>query len=186
MAKRILAALLAAVLALSLAACAGDSGEADLKEPELVTLDIVTMASGKEESGVAEVEEAMNAILEEQFNINVNLTFLPFGSYADQTTLMLSSGEGIDLIAVYMVPYASCATSGQLYPMDDLIEEYGQGIIEELGWDMINCGRVDGELYGLRAVTLRLRRALHTVSISPRSSVSTWSPSRRSRISRLF
>ena len=107
------------------------------------------MASGKEESGVAEVEEAMNAILEEQFNINVNLTFLPFGSYADQTTLMLSSGEGIDLIAVHMVPYASCATSGQLYPMDDLIEEYGQGIIEELGWDMINCGRVDGELYGL-------------------------------------
>ena len=125
MAKRILAALLAAVLALSLAACAGDSGassngsdsaasgesstgsdsgEADLKEPELVTLDVVTMASGKEESGVAEVEEAMNAILEEQFNINVNLTFLPFGSYADQTTLMLSSGEGIDLIAVYMVP----------------------------------------------------------------------------------
>ena len=103
------------MLALSLAACAGDSGassngsdsaasgesstgsdsgEADLKEPELVTLDVVTMASGKEESGVAEVEEAMNAILEEQFNINVNLTFLPFGSYADQTTLMLSSGEG--------------------------------------------------------------------------------------------
>ncbi|MBS5235026.1 MAG: extracellular solute-binding protein, partial [Collinsella sp.] len=41
------------------------------------------------------------------------------------------------------------ATSGQLYPMDDLIEEYGQGIIEELGCDMINCGRVDGELYGL-------------------------------------
>lgn len=170
MAKRILAVLLAAMLTLSLAACAGnseassngsdssasgesstgsDSGEADLREPELVTLDIVTMASGKEESGVTQVEEAMNALLEEQFNVNVNLTFLPFGSYADQTTLMLSSGEGVDFIAVYMVPYASCATSGQLYPMDGLIEEYGQGIIEELGWDMINCGRVDGELYGL-------------------------------------
>ena len=56
------------------------SASGDLKEPELVTLDIVTMASGKEESGIAEVEEAMNAILEEKFNINVKLTFLPFGS----------------------------------------------------------------------------------------------------------
>ena len=160
MAKRILAVLLAAVLTLSLAACGGNSAtssttsessasetsesgessteesgaaEEDLREPELVTLDIVTMASGKEESGVAQVEEAMNAILEEKFNVNVNLTFLPFGSYAEQTTLMLSSGEGVDLMAVYMVPYASCATSGQLYPMDDLIEKYGQGIIEQLG-----------------------------------------------------
>lgn len=175
MAKRILAVFLAAALTLSLAACSGGTGnsstgstssasessessessadesseEVDLREPELVTLDIVTMASGKEESGIAQVEEAMNAILEEQFNVNVNLTFLPFGSYADQTTLMLSSGEGIDLIAVYMVPFASCATTGQIMPIDDLLEKYGQGIIEELGWDMINCGRVDGELYGL-------------------------------------
>lgn len=171
MAKRILAALMAAALTLSLAACSGggessssqsstaaggesstgsdSSEETDLREPELVTLDIVTMASGKEDSGITQVEEAMNAILEEKFNVNVNLTFLPFGSYAEQTTLMLSAGEGVDLIAVYMIPYTSCATSGQILPIDDLIEEYGQGIIEELGWDMINCGRVDGELFGL-------------------------------------
>ena len=127
---------------------AGETGE-DLREPELVTLDIVTMASGKEESGIAQVEEAMNAILEERYNVNVNLAFYPFGSYAEQTTLLLSAGEGVDLMAVYMVPYASCATSGQIMPIDDLLEKYGQGIIDELGWDVINCGRVDGELYGL-------------------------------------
>ena len=127
MAKRILAVLLAAVLTLSLAACSGNTetsgtgsdssaagesgtegtGETDLREPELVTLDIVTMASGKEDSGVTQVEEAMNEILEEQFNVNVNLTFLPFGSYADQTTLMLSSGESVDLVVVYTISYAS-------------------------------------------------------------------------------
>ena len=75
MAKRILAVLLAAVLTLSLAACSGNTetsgtgsdssaagesgtegtGETDLREPELVTLDIVTMASGKEDSGVTQV-----------------------------------------------------------------------------------------------------------------------------------
>ena len=126
-----------------------ETEEVDLREPELVTLDIVTMASGKEESGITEVEEAMNALLEEQFNVNVNLAFIPFGSYAEQITLMLSAGEGVDLLAVYMVNYASAATTGQLQPMDDYIETYGQGIIDALGWDMINCGRVDGELFGL-------------------------------------
>lgn len=62
---------------------------------------------------------------------------------------MLSSGEGVDLLPVYMVNYTACADSGQLYPMDDLIEKYGQGIIEQLGWDNINCGCVGGELFGL-------------------------------------
>lgn len=167
MAKRIMAALLAVLLVLSLAACGSSAnsgntedssaenventanGEDDLREPELVTLDIVTMASGKEESGIAEVEEAMNAILEERYNVNVNLTFIPFGSYQEQITLLLSAGEGVDLLAAYMVNFGSCVSSGQLLPMDGLIEEYGQGIIDELGWDLINCGRVDGELFGL-------------------------------------
>ena len=183
--KRILAALLALCMVLSLAACGGESGGSsqqsgttesqssqssqssqggessesssevsqtageDLKEPELVTLNLITMASGKEETGVAHVEEAMNQLLEDKFNVNVKLTFYPFGSYAEQTTLALSAGVDVDLIAVYMIPYASCATSGQIMPMDDLIEKYGQGIIEQLGWDLINCGRVDGELFGL-------------------------------------
>ncbi len=186
MVKRIIAALLAVSLVLSLAACTGDSGKSssqqssseassqasnagessesseaseesqvsqatgdDLKEPELVTLNLITMASGKEETGIAHVEEAMNELLEDKFNVNVKLTFYPFGSYAEQTTLALSAGVDVDLIAVYMIPYASCATSGQIMPMDDLIEQYGQGIIEQLGWDLINCGRVDGELFGL-------------------------------------
>ena len=178
MAKRLVAMLMAAALTLSLAACgnggsssstadsstssessasdsaAADSSDAsseaeDLKESELVTLNIVTMSSGKEESGIAQVEEAMDKILEEKFNVNVKLSFLPFSSYADQISLMLSSGEGVDLLPVYMVNYTACADSGQLYPMDDLIEKYGQGIIEQLGWDNINCGRVGGELFGL-------------------------------------
>ena len=146
MAKRLVAMLMAAALTLSLAACgnggsssstadsstssessasdsaAADSSDAsseaeDLKESELVTLNIVTMSSGKEESGIAQVEEAMDKILEEKFNVNVKLSFLPYSSYADQISLMLSSGEGVDLLPVYMVNYTACADSGQLYPM---------------------------------------------------------------------
>ena len=140
MAKRLVAMLMAAALTLSLAACgnggsssstadsstssessasdsaAADSSDAsseaeDLKESELVTLNIVTMSGGKEESGIAQVEEAMDKILEEKFNVNVKLSFLPYSSYADQISLMLSSGEGVDLLPVYMVNYTACADS---------------------------------------------------------------------------
>lgn len=172
MKKRILSALLALTLALGVAACGADtkptgsesngssgtdSGssseteaptEGDLKEPNLVTLDIVTMASGKEPSDTELVEAEMNKILEEKFNVNVKLTFLPFATYAEQTTLMLSSGQGADLLPVYMIPLPTAANAGQILPLDDLLAKYGQGIVKELG-AYADTGRVGDEIYGV-------------------------------------
>ncbi len=175
MKKRTLASVLCAMLAVSMfASCGSDTSsssasvadntasteassesssentaEEDLREPELVTLDVVTMASGKTEEGTEEVENAMNAILGEKLNCNVNLTFIGFGNYAEQTTLLLSSGEGADMLAVYMISRNNCARTGQIIPLDDLLEKYGQGIIEQMGMENINCFRTDGEIYGL-------------------------------------
>ncbi len=167
MKKKIISLLLAVIMMASLASCAptdtdGDtqtSGsddannsssdeESSLREDELVTLDVVTMASGKADADVALVEEAMNAILEEKFNINVDLTFLPFATYAEQTTLMLSSGQDADILPVYMIPLPTAANAGQILPLDDLIEQYGSGIVEQIG-DYIECGRVGEDLYGI-------------------------------------
>ena len=126
----------------------GSTAEEDLREPELVTLDVVTMSSGKNEPDITDVENAMNAILEDKFNCNVNLTFIGYANYAEQTSLMLSSGEDADLLAVYMIPLPTCANAGQIIPLDDLIEKYGQGIKEQLG-DYVECGRVGEDLYGV-------------------------------------
>ncbi len=128
------------------------SAESDLREDELVTLDVVTMSSGKNEPDITDVENAMNEILEEKFNCNVDLTFISYANYAEQTSLMLSSGEDADLLPVYMIPLPTCANAGQIIPLDDLIEQYGQGIKEQLG-DYIECGRVGEDLYGV--TTLR-------------------------------
>ena len=122
--------------------------EDDLKEPSLVTLDVVTMSSGKNEPDISNVAAEMNKILEERFNINVDLTFIPFGNYADQITLMLSSGEDADLLPVYMIPLPSAAHAGQIIPLDDLLDQYGSGIQEALG-DYLEAGRVDGDIYGV-------------------------------------
>ena len=124
------------------------SGDSDLREEELVTLDVVCMSSGKNEPDITDVENAMNEILEEKLNCNVDLTFISYANYADQISLLLSSGEDADMLPVYLIPLPTCANAGQIIPLDDLIEQYGQGIKEQLG-DYVDCGRVDGILYGV-------------------------------------
>lgn len=124
------------------------STEENLREENLVTLNVVTMASGKESADIALVEAAMNEILEEKFNINVKLTFLPFSTYAEQTTLMLSSGQDADLLPVYMIPLPTCANAGQIIPLDELLDKYGAGIKEQIG-DYVECGRVGDSIYGI-------------------------------------
>lgn len=124
------------------------NGDEDLRESSLVTLDLVTMSSGKNEPDIGLVEDEMNKLLEEKFNVNVELTFIPFGNYADQITLMLSSGDSADLLPVYMIPLPSAAHAGQILPLDDLLDQFGSGIKSELG-DYLEAGRVDGQIYGV-------------------------------------
>lgn len=120
----------------------------DLREKELVTLDVVTMASGGKEVD-DRVVDAINEYLEEKLNVHIRLTLIPYGNLVQQTNLLLSAGEGADLITIYMTPLFTVANNGQILPLDDLLEKYGQGIIEEMGMEFIDCGRVGGELYGL-------------------------------------
>lgn len=124
------------------------AAEEDLRESELVTLDLVMMSSGKEEPDITMVEEAMNEILEEKYNINVDLTFISYANYAEQISLMLSSGEDADLVAVYLIPLSTAANAGQIIPLDELLAKYGSGIYEELG-DYVECGRVGDSIYGV-------------------------------------
>lgn len=167
MAKRLIAFILVLLVAVSAAACTSNNGSSgtssstqvgssqgadaaseNLREEALVTLDVVTMASGKEQADVEKVQEEMNKILEEKFNVHVQLTFLPFATYAEQTTLMLSSGDGADLLPIYMIPLPTAANAGQIIPLDDLLEKYGQGIETEIG-DYIEAGRVGDEIFGI-------------------------------------
>lgn len=149
--KKLLALLLSALMLTSALACAGSVlAEEDLREKELVTLDVVMMASAGKE-GADEVVEAVNKILEEKLNVHINLTFISYGNYAQQTNLMLSAGEGIDLLPVYLTPLSTFAQNGQILPLDDLLAEYGQGIIDWFGMDAIKCGMVGDELFGLIA-----------------------------------
>ena len=149
--KKLLARLLVLAMAVSMTAVsfAGAAlAEDDLREKDLVTLEVVMMASaGKDGSG--DVVDAINAYLEEKLNIHINLSFISYGNYTQQTNLMLSAGEGIDVFPVYMTPLTTVANNGQILPLNDLLEAYGQGIVEQIGQEFIDCGKVGDEIFGL-------------------------------------
>lgn len=157
--KRMLSCLLVMVMALSiLTACGskdtdpntGTTGEAatgDLKEKELVKLNVVMMASNKADT--AEIVNAVNEITREKLNIEMDLTYISYGNYVQQTTMMLSSGKGVDLLPIYMTPLATVANNGQILPLDDLLEKYGQDLVKEIGPQYIESGRVGDDIYGI-------------------------------------
>lgn len=148
--KRWISMLVSMVLFAALLLGAGSAMAEDLREEELVTLNVIMMASAGKE-GAQEVVDAVNELLEEKLNININLTFISYGNYAQQTNLMLSAGEGIDILPVYLTPLSTFAQNGQVLPLDDLLAEYGQGIVDWFGMDAIKCGMVGDSLYGLIA-----------------------------------
>jgi putative aldouronate transport system substrate-binding protein len=126
----------------------GTAATGDLREKELVTLDVVQMASAGKE-GSKEVVDAINVYLQEKLNVKINLTFISYGNYVQQTNLLLSAGQGVDILPIYMIPLFTVANNGQVIPLDDLMAKYGQGILDQMGKTYVDCGRIDGVLYGL-------------------------------------
>ncbi len=96
------------------------------------------------------VFDAVNEILLEKANaMIVDTVNMNFGNYRDQLTLMLSGSEHLDAFACYRVDFTSFASKGQIIPIDDLLNEYGQGIIEAVGMKYLEAGKIDGKQYGL-------------------------------------
>ncbi len=89
MKKRLFAIAMAAVLSLSMMSACNSSGGDDkdisavtgdaLKEKELATLDVVMMGNDKKDKD--KVLAKVNEILEEELNINMNLTLISYGNY---------------------------------------------------------------------------------------------------------
>ncbi len=115
---------------------------------KMPVLDLVMMASAGKD-GSSDVVAAVNDYLAEKLGIQINLTFISYGNYANQTNLMLAAGNGIDVFANYLTPLTTVANNGMILPLDELLNEYGSGIKEQISEAFLKCGEVDGELFGI-------------------------------------
>ncbi|MCR2823311.1 ABC transporter substrate-binding protein [Lederbergia panacisoli] len=102
---------------------------------------------------IKNVQEEINKITKEKINVNVTLLPIGGGAWTQQTNLMLTGTEKLDLIvSSSFYNYSTQAAKGQLLPLDELLESHGKGVLETMPEHMINATKIDGKIYGVPSV----------------------------------
>lgn len=95
------------------------------------------------------VEEEINKITVEKIGCTVTLNAYTYGNIQDQMTMILSSpSEQWDLMCgLFRSGITGNVSKGQLTPLDDLLDQYGQDIVEVLGQAYLDACSVNGVCY---------------------------------------
>lgn len=172
--KKVLALFLAVMMIFSLAACgkADDNGTTNSKSDqtsdgdqsntseatsdtndsgEITHLVMSFMTWTGAPADTQKVQDAINAITKERYGVEVEFQISDASSYKQNMTLALSGGEQIDILSTIMTGYNSMVQQGYFIDLEenDLLQNYGSGIIEAVGQEYIDACRVNGTLYGV-------------------------------------
>ncbi len=120
-------------------------------EPYTVTL----WMRGEESKDNDKVMELVNAKIQETLpNTELEIVWVANSEYKDRWTKALAAGEKIDLgwSASWVNPPKNDVTNGVLLDVEDLLKEYGQGIVDAVGgWDVLDMNRISGGVYHILA-----------------------------------
>lgn len=126
---------------------AGSTGEITWEDPYEVVMCYIYFGTLSEDLQM--VEDAMNEIALEKTNTQVSLLPLSFSEISTQPSLMISSGEKLDLLlSPAQSDLMNYYNSNMLLELDELVEEYGQDILAAKS-DVLDVGRIDGQLYAI-------------------------------------
>ena len=164
--KKILALMMAATMGLSLVACGGSGNSESAAASASGSTTGTDSSSGSGEYPVikmaysrmfntdseAAVEEAMNEILRETAQAEIDLVPIDFSSITQQMNLLLSgSSDSIDIFSSFWyLPMNTLYANGQLADMTELLEEHPE--VLELFSDypeVLDCCKIDGKYYAL-------------------------------------
>ena len=110
-----------------------------------------TYASRGVPADLAEVQAAMNEILNAKIGVNLTLEPIDFGAYNDKMQLRLAAGEECDVMftAPWTNSYANNVANGVLMPLDDLLLEHAPGLWASMPETTWEAARVNGKIYGV-------------------------------------
>lgn len=132
-------------------AAADSADDADMDDEDASEI-VVAYPTTYATPDVAAVEEAINALTMAEINVEVKLMPFELGQYNDQINLMISSGEKLDAMVSFFfgsTEFTSMASQNQLEPLDELLEEYGQGIVETLPEVYLQTANINGKTLGI-------------------------------------
>ena len=145
MKKKMLASVLALTTVLSTAAGIPLGAKAD-EEPYEIVMAIPTL--GAEPSGLLDVENAVNEIVEPELGVKVTLYPISYFDLTSQQNLMITSGDKLDLASIMFTGVGSWVSKGAFLELDDLYSQYGADIEKAEGRAMAG-GYYNGKLYAI-------------------------------------
>lgn len=119
---------------------------AAVNNEEYATLELYAISFGGNNDSLAKVNEKLNEYLKPILNTGVHLNIVSAGSYAQQVNLMMSSTEQVDLMLSTGALTTMLSAQGALQPLDELLTNFGQGIVDVMGQDVINACMYNGEV----------------------------------------
>ena len=134
---------------------ASTADDEDFDDEDIVEINLWAMTLFGQD-GLAEVQDAINAISEREIGVHVNITLMDMASYAQQVSLMFSSQEHVDIMMttpIQSAGFSALTSQKELMPLNDLLPEYAPETEALLG-DLVKGTTVDGKIYSLSAYRL--------------------------------
>ena len=94
------------------------------------------------------VEEALKEKIREKLNVDVEFV-VRSNDYVKEIRDMMASNQQLDIVLYYSGLFRELLMNDNWVPLNRLLQNYGQGILDAVGKDVSDACRIDGELYGL-------------------------------------
>lgn len=150
--KRLIALVLCLMLTLTAVSALADAAEDAIAERKNGNMPTVVLAYPTWTGRPAEedrIQAKLSAITEEKLGVKLEIEVLDFGSWVQSMTLMLNGDEQLDIYNTISLGYSNCVSKGYALELDELLENYGQGILATINPAYIAACKVDGEIFGV-------------------------------------
>ncbi len=100
----------------------------------------------------AAVLEKINERLRADLNMELDLVALPWGTYTNELSLMLSGDEALDIVPIVITNAAGYVSNGQVLDLTDYIDKYGTNIKKVMQPDFLTTPNIGGFTYGVTSM----------------------------------
>lgn len=144
------------VMSLVLGACGGGNtgaGNSGSQNPAEKPVELIWYTIGSPQKDTDRVMAEVSKYTKEKINATVKMIQVDWGDYTQKLQVMSASGEPMDIAftSSWAFDYVQNARKGAFLPIDDLLKEHGQGIVDTLDPAFLEGSKVDGKNYGVPA-----------------------------------
>ncbi|QYR21164.1 ABC transporter substrate-binding protein [Paenibacillus sp. sptzw28] len=108
---------------------------------------------GTPQKGVDKVMAEVSKYTASKIGVTVKMVMLDWGDYDQKMKVLTASGTPMDILftSSWAFDYVQNARKGAFAPINDLLKQYGQGIVKALDPAFLEGSKIDGNNYGIPA-----------------------------------